>query len=149
MCSAPSGRRLISRAAPGRPGRGRTEPGIYTAPAFCEHSELMEVPVLKVEGLSDPDPAREVIMRLVSVLMFVAAVILSSHPSIAQQPQFPGPQVPPKGAERNGPFSVCIGDSCNGTGDYNNVNAGLNCDFAARSEEHTSELQSLRHLVCR
>ena len=106
----------------------------------------MEVPVLKVEGLSDPDPAREVIMRLVSVLMFVAAVILSSHPSIAQQPQFPGPQVPPKGAERNGPFSVCIGDSCNGTGDYNNVNAGLNCDFAAANPHNTDEQAA--KLVC-
>src|ERR1035441_3719147 len=29
------------------------------------------------------------------------------------------------------------------------VTAGINCPATMRSEEHTSELQSLRHLVCR
>src|SRR5438045_9721886 len=57
------------------------------------------------------------------------ALPICSNAARTLAPRPPGPAVPPRLAVRS--------------------EAGLSSRIAARSEEHTSELQSLRHLVCR
>src|SRR5262245_64599565 len=86
---------------------------------------------------------REATMFKTKCFAFVASVLVVSFGSVTSWAQQPPPQSPDVTF-----FVTSIGPG-KGADLGGLEGADRHCQTLARSEEHTSELQSLRHLVCR